>query len=156
MKETKTAAKTAAKTGAEQVTEVGNAAAAAYREFAERSVQQAKIGYDRFKTLAEDATATLEDSYAAVSKGLAELNLRALAAAQENANAAFDLARNLVNVTSFSEALELQTAYARQRFETRVAQAREFAALAGKVANDGVRPVREGFEKSAAQWKQAV
>ena len=156
MKETKTTAKQAEKTGAEQVTEVANAAAATYREFAERGVQQAKVGYDRFKTLAEDVTATLEDSYAAVSKGLAELNLSALRAAQENANAAFDLARNLVNVTSFSEALELQTAYARQRFDTRVAQAREFVALAGKVANDGALPIREGFAKSAAQWQQAV
>ena len=156
MKETKTTAKQAEKTGAEQVTEVATAAAAAYREFAERGVQQAKTGYDRFKTLAEDVTATLEDSYAAVSKGLAELNLSALQAAQENANAAFDLARNLVNVKSFSEALELQTTYARQRFEARAAQVKEFVALAGKVANDGVRPVREGFAKSAAQLKQAV
>ena len=156
MKETKTAAKQADKTGAEQVPEVTNAASAAYREFAERGVQQAKTGYDRFKTLAEDVTATLEDSYAAVSKGLAELNLSALQAAQENANAAFDLARNLVNVKSFSEALALQTAYARQRFDTRVAQAREFVALAGKVANDGALPIREGVAKSAAQWQQAV
>jgi phasin len=150
MKETKTAAKQADKTGAEQVTEVANAAAAAYREFAERGVQQAKVGYDRFRMLAEDATATLEDSYAAVSKAVAELNLSALAAAQENANAAFDLARNLVNVTSFSEALELQIAYVRQRFEARIAQAKELVALASKVANDGVRPVHEGFAQSAA------
>src|SRR5919205_3226329 len=116
MKETKTTAKQAEKTGAEQVTEVATAAAAAYREFAERGVQQAKTGYDRFKTLAEDVTATLEDSYAAVSKGLAEINLSGLRAAQENANAAFDLARDLVNAKSLSEALEAQVAYARQRF----------------------------------------
>ena len=150
MKETKTTAKQAEKTGAEQVTEVANAAAATYREFAERSVQQVKAGYDRFEMLAEDLMATLEDSYAAVSKGLAELNLNALQAAQENANAAFDLARNLVNVTSFSEALELQIAYVRQRFEARIAQAKELVALASKVANGSVRPVHESFAKSAA------
>ncbi len=149
MKETKTTAMQAEKTGAEQITDMTNATAALYREVAERSVQQAKVGYDRFKTLADDAMATLEDSYAAVSKGFAELNLNALQAAQENANAAFDLARNLVNVTSFSEALELQTAYVRQRFEARAAQARGFIALASKVANDGARPVREGFATSA-------
>ena len=149
MKEAKTTAKQAEKTGAEQITDMTNATAALYREVAERSVQQAKVGYDRFKTLADDAMATLEDSYAAVSKGFAELNLNALQAAQENANAAFDLARNLVNVTSFSEALELQMAYARQRFEARATQAKGFITLASKVANDGVRPVREGFVTSA-------
>ena len=154
MKETKTA-RQAETLGAAQAAAATDAATL-YREFAERGAQQAKAGYERFKALAEDATATLEDSCAAVNKGLAELNLSGLRAAQENANAAFDLARDLVNAKSLSEALEAQVAYARQRFEAGVAQAKELATLVGKVANDGAGPIREGLANSAAQWKQAV
>src|SRR5919202_1685582 len=88
MKETKTA-RQAETLGAAQAAAATDAATL-YREFAERGAQQAKAGYERFKALAEDATATLEDSYAAVNKGLAEINLSGLRAAQENANAAFD------------------------------------------------------------------
>ena len=159
MKETAKAAARqadAGRTAAEQAVEATNAAAVTVREFAERGAQQVKATYDRFRTVAEETTNVLEETYATVAKGYAQVSLKTIEAAQENANAAFELARNLVSAKSFTEAFEAQTAYAQRRFDARVAQAKEFAALVGTVANDSVRPVREGFEKSAAQWKQAV
>ena len=129
---------------------------AAVRELAERSIRHAKEGYDRLKTVAEDATSVLEDTYATVSKGFAEVSLKSLDTAKDNTNAAFDFAREFVNVRSFAEAVELQTAFVRQRLEAGIAQTRELATLVNKVANDSIRPVREGFERSAAQWKQAA
>ena len=129
---------------------------AAVRELAERSIRQAKEGYDRFKAAAEDATGVLEDTYSTMSKGFAEVSLKSLDTAKDNTNAAFDFARDLVNVRSFAEAVELQTAFVRQRLEAGIAQTRELATLVNKVANDSIRPVREGFERSAAQWKQAA
>ncbi len=159
MKESaKTAAKQAdaAKTVTEQAAEATGASAEAIREFAERSVQQAKESYDRFKIVAEETTGAFEDAYTAAAKGFSEVSLKAIEAAQENANAAYELARNLLNVRSVTEAFDLQAAYARGRFEARVGQAKEFAALVGKVANDSVRPVRESFEKAAGQLKPAI
>ena len=156
MKESaKTAARQAdaAKTVTEQAT---GATAEAIREFAERSLQQARESYDRFKIVAEETTGAFEDAYAAAAKGLSEVSLKALETAQENANAAYDLARNLVNVRSITEAFDVQAAYARGRFEARVGQAKEFAALVGQVANDSARPVRESFEKAAGQLKPAI
>lgn len=129
---------------------------AAVREIAERNVRQAKESYDRFKAVAEGATEVLEDTYANVTKGVTEVNLRALQAAQDNTNAAFDLARDLLNVKSYAEAVELHAAYLRGRFDANVAQVRELSALASKFANDAARPAREGFERSMEQWKQAV
>ncbi|MDQ4060804.1 MAG: phasin family protein [Pseudomonadota bacterium] len=129
---------------------------AAMREIAERNVRQAKETYDRFKVVAEDATDVLEDTYANVTRSVTEVNLRALQVAQDNTNAAFDLARDLLNVRSFAEAVELHTAYLRGRFDANVVQVEELAALVNKFASDTARPAREGFERSMEQWKQAV
>ncbi|HEX2137183.1 MAG TPA: phasin [Microvirga sp.] len=128
----------------------------AVREIAERSIRQAKETYDRFKIAAEDATDVLEDTYATVTKGVTEVNLKALQVAQDNTNAAFDLARDLFGVKSFAEAVELHTTYLRGRFDANVAQAKELTALVNSIADDAARPAREGFERSMEQWKQAV
>ena len=128
---------------------------AAVRELAERGVQQAKLTYDRVKAVAEDATGVVEDSYASLTKGYAELNLKALEVAKANTDATFDFARSLTNAQSFAEVVEAQIAYVRGRLEAGVAQAKELAALANKVANDSVGPAREGFQRSLAQLQLA-
>jgi hypothetical protein len=45
---------------------------AAFREFAEKSVSQAKESYEKLKTAAEEATDVLETTYANASKGATE------------------------------------------------------------------------------------
>lgn len=127
----------------------------AVRELAERGVQQAKLAYDRVRAVAEDAAGVLEGSYATLTKGCAELNLKSLELAKANTDATFDFARSLTNARSFAEIVEAQTSYLRGRFEAGVAQARELATLANKVANDAAGPAREGFQRSLAQLQLA-
>ncbi len=127
----------------------------AVREFAERGVQQAKLAYDRAKAVAEDAAGVLEGSYANLTKGYAELNLKALEVAKANTDAAFDVARSLTSAQSFAEVVEAQTAYMRSRFDAGIAQTKELAALANKVANETAGPAREGFRRSLAQLQSA-
>ena len=124
-------------------------------EFAERGAQQAKTAFDHLMAVAEDALSVVEDSYANLTKGFSELNLKAIDAAKANTNATFDLARSLTGVRSFAEAIEAQTAYVRGRFDAGVVQTQELTALASKVANDTAGPVREGFKRSLAQLQLA-
>ena len=128
---------------------------AAVRELAERGVQQAKLTYDRVKAVAEDAAGVVEGSYASLTKGYAELNLKALEVAKANTDAAFDVARSLTSAQSFAEVIEAQTAYVRSRFDAGIAQTKELAALANKVANETAGPAREGFRRSLAQLQSA-
>src|SRR5690349_23503535 len=51
---------------------------AAFRELAERSVTQARDGYERIKAVAEDATDVLEDTYANASKGATDYTLKSI------------------------------------------------------------------------------
>src|SRR6476620_12275199 len=53
---------------------------AAFREFAEKSVSQAKETYERMKSAAEEATDVLEDTYATASKGASDYGLKVIEA----------------------------------------------------------------------------
>jgi|SRR5262245_43051218 phasin len=121
---------------------------AAFREIAEKSVAQAKDAYERVKAVAEEATDLLEDTYTTAAKGAADYNLKVIEAARANTNAAFDYARELLDVKSFSEVIEISTAHARKQFETVSEQTKELAALAQKVATETVEPFKSGVTKA--------
>ena len=55
---------------------------AAFRELAERSVTQARDGYEKMKAAAEEATDVLEDTYANASKGATDYTLKVIEIAQ--------------------------------------------------------------------------
>jgi phasin len=121
---------------------------AAFREFAEKGVAQAKDAYEKVKAAAEEATDLLEDTYTTAAKGAADYNLKVIEAARTNTNAAFDYARELLDVKSFSEVVEVSTAHAHKQFETLSEQTKELAALAQKVATDTVEPMKTGVGKA--------
>jgi phasin len=120
---------------------------AAFREFAEKSVSQAKETYEKMKSAAEEATDVLEDTYATATKGVSDYGLKVIEAARANTNAAFDFATQLMTVKSVSEVIELSTAHTRKQFEALTAQSKELAAIAQKVATDTAEPVKESFGK---------
>ena len=121
---------------------------AAYREFAEKSVSQAKANYERMKSAADEATDALEGAYATISKGVADCGHKVIEAARINTNANFDFATQLMAVKSFSEIVELTSAHARKQFETFSTQTKDFAMLAQKVTTETAEPVKQCFTKS--------
>jgi phasin len=121
---------------------------AAFRELAERSVAQARDGYEKMKAVAEEATDVLEGTYATASKGATDYTLKAIEAARANANANFDFACEFVTVKSFSEAVELTSAHARKQFDAFVEQSKDLTALAQKVAVETSEPIKSGVNKA--------
>jgi phasin len=121
---------------------------AAYRELAEKSVAQAKQGYEKMKAVTEEATDVMEAAYATASKGAADYGLQLIEAFRANANANFDFARDLFAVKSLSEAVELSTAHTRKQFEAMTAQTKDLAALAQKVTTETAEPLKQGVTKA--------
>src|SRR6266567_4867868 len=121
---------------------------AAFREIAEKSVAQCKDAYEKMKAATEEATDLLEDTYTTAAKGSADYNLKLIETARANTNAAFDYARELLDVKSFSEIIELSTAHARKQFEAVSEQSKELAALAQKVATETTEPLKSGVTKA--------
>jgi phasin len=120
---------------------------AAFRELAERSVTQARDGYERMKSAAEDATDILEDTYANVSKGTTDYALKALEITRTNTNAAFDFATQLLTVKSLSEAVELTSTHTRKQLDAFIAQGKELTAITQRVASETTEPLKSGVSK---------
>lgn len=126
---------------------------AAFREFAEKGVSQAKDNWEKMKVATEEATEVLETSYAKAAKGATDYGLKLIEIARENANAAFDFAGSLLATKSLSEAVELSTSHARKQFDAVTAQTKELTALAQKVANETAEPIKAGV---AAAFKKVA
>jgi phasin len=143
--------KKAAKTAKVEVAKFETAASQypeMFREAAEKSVEQAKQGYTRIRTAAEDATDLVEDTYLTATRGATEFNLKAIDALRANVNSSFDYARELLAAKSFSEAMEISATHMRQQVEAFSEQAREFSALAQKVATDTSEPFKSSVAKN--------
>jgi phasin len=121
---------------------------AAFREFAERGVAQAKDTYEKMKAVAEEATDVLETTYSTASKGASDYGLKMIEAARVNTNAAFDFAGELITAKTFAEFIELSSTHARKQFEALTHQSKELGALAQKVATDTAEPIKSGMSKA--------
>jgi phasin len=124
---------------------------AAFREFAEKGLAQAKDNYEKIKRVAEEATDTLEDTYSTATKGCSGYGLKLIESARANSNAAFDLVAELMSAKSYSEVVELSTAYLRSQFDTVSAQAKDLAECAQKVATDTAAPIKESFTSTMSK-----
>lgn len=120
------------------------------RKATEDSVIQGRAAYDRVKTAAEDATGSLEASYATAAKGVSDFNARAFGAMRANGEAVFDFVKALSTVKSMDEMTKLHADHARKQYETLALQAKELGALAQKVAADAVAPLKAGFDRTIA------
>jgi phasin len=121
---------------------------AAFREFAERGVAQAKDTYEKMKAAAEEATDVLETTYSTATKGASDYGLKVIEVARANTNAAFDFAGEIMAAKTLSEVVELTSAHARKQFETLTQQSKDLSALAQKVATDTAEPIKSGMNKA--------
>ncbi|MGB7259977.1 MAG: phasin [Pseudolabrys sp.] len=121
---------------------------AAFREFAEKGIAQAKDNYEKMKSVAEDATDRLETTYATASKGACDYGLKVIEHTRTNSNATFDLFGELLTAKSYSEMVELYTGYWRDQFEAVSQQTRDLADCAQKAASETVEPLKEGLNSA--------
>ena len=128
---------------------------AAFREFTEKSVSQARDAYSRLKTASEEATGLVEETFETAREGALEFGVKAIDAAKTNSDASFALARDMFGAKTVAEVIELQSAFARKQFEAMTTQMKEFQALGEKVITATTRPVTEKVEKSFKDLKVA-
>jgi phasin len=121
---------------------------AAFREFADKSVAQARNTYENAKAATEEATDLLKDTYKTAAKGATDYNLKVIEIARTNTNSAFDYAYKLMGMKSPSEFAELSTAHARKQFEAMTAQTKELTELAQKVTTEITEPLKAGVTKA--------
>ncbi|MEQ8298186.1 MAG: phasin [Nitratireductor sp.] len=125
------------------------------RSFAEKSLEQSKDAYAKFKAGAEDAQKTLETSFETMKQTGDEVSLKAVAAMRANAEAGFGHLEALIGAKTISEFVELQTGFVRKNVEMLVDQAKDMQAVSSKAAEDIAKPVKTAFDKTMKDIKAA-
>ena len=127
----------------------------AFRDMAEKGVSQARDTYAKVKAASEEATDLIEDAFETTRQGGLDIGQTALDAVKANTDAAFKFAKEMMGVKTLSEAIELQTAFARDRFDAFSTQAKDMQALVTKVTEDAAKPVQDAVSKGLADLKAA-
>jgi|GraSoiStandDraft_4_1057263.scaffolds.fasta_scaffold897993_1 phasin len=126
-----------------------------FRSFAEQGMTQTREAYARMKSVAEDATDILEDSMETTREGVREAQLKAVDMVKANTDATFDLFRQLLTAKSVADAVQLQTAFARERFEALVDYSKDVQATLSKVGAEASKPAKAMFDKAMSSAKAA-
>ena len=143
----KSAAK--AKAGAAPEFEIPNS----LREFAERSLDQTRDAYGKFRDAMQDTASVIEQSTTKAADTTTDMNLKAIDFAKSQLDASFDLTRKLLKTRDLSEAVELQVEFARKQVESYNAQAKDMTEFASKAAQDVAEPLKAHMNKSMEQFR---
>lgn len=109
------------------------------RDFADRSVTQARKAFDTFMGAIRKTTDSVEGPGPAahVAKDVAG---KAVNFAENNVSAAFDLAEKLVHAKDIQEVMKLQSDYLRQQFDTLQTQMKELGDVVQKATGTKTGP----------------
>jgi phasin len=118
------------------------------RALIEKGLVEGRANFAKAKSFANEAASAIEASYGVAKDGVVEFNVKAIEAIKASADANFELFKSLAGAKSISEFVTLQTEFSRKQFETAFAQSKDLAALARKVANDAVEPIKAHVSKS--------
>ncbi len=94
------------------------------REFAEKTVDQARKAFDSFVAAAQKASAQSEAAAETVTSNVKEVSSKAIGFAETNVKAAFDLVEKLVQAKDPKEILSIQSDFLKAQVATVQAQAK--------------------------------
>ena len=100
------------------------------RDFAEKSVEQARSAVSTFIQTARKTTDTVQTSTKTAELPASVAFSRGLDFTEQNVTAAFELAQKLVRARDVQEAMQLQAEYVRPQFAAMQSQAKELVSVA--------------------------
>ncbi len=107
------------------------------RDFAERSVEQARKAFEGFLAVAQRTAGAAGDAANTTQGGAKSVSAHVLAFTEQNVNAAFELAQKLVRAKDPQEAFALQSEYLKTQLAALQTQAKELGAIVQKTVIPG-------------------
>jgi len=104
------------------------------RDFAERSVDQARKAFEGFVSVAQKTIGAADDAAETAQKNAKSVGAQALSYTEQNINAALDLAHRLVQAKDPQEAFALQSEFLKTQLAALQAQAKDIGVLIQKSA----------------------
>jgi phasin len=118
------------------------------RATTEQGIEHLRSHYAALKDNAEAATGKLEESLAAAHSGAREFNVKVVDLVRTQTDACFTHLQALFGVKTLGDAMKLQQDFAKAQFDAAQANAKQFADLAKKIAEDVSEPVKASFALS--------
>ena len=104
------------------------------RDFAERSVAQARKAFEGFMGAVHKTAGNVESPAIPGLSGAKDVSLKAVSFAETNVNAAFDLAEKLVHAKDLQEVLAIQSDYVKAQMAAIQSQTKELGEVVQKAA----------------------
>ena len=111
----------------------------------EKSVARAKDAHGKMSSIVEHSAEAFEEAFSCANRGAVEYRSKLMDIARTNADAAFDLARELIQSKSLTDVLESAMSHQRKLLELTAAQMKELSALTEKVVSETAEPIRNGM-----------
>jgi len=107
------------------------------RDFAEKSVEQARKAIDGFMSVAQKTVDTFEGSTNTLQATATDATRKTFSYAEQNLSAAFDLAQRMVRAKDPQEAMQIQAEFVRSQFQAMQTQMKEFGSMAQSAMQQG-------------------
>ena len=111
----------------------------------DKTLARTKDMHEKMTSVLEHSTEAFEEAFSCASRGSAEYRTKLMDIARANANSAFDLAREMFEVRTLPELIEVAVDYQRKQFETTANHMKELSALTQKVVSETTEPIRSGM-----------
>ena len=107
------------------------------RDFAEKSIDQARKAIDGFMSAAQKTVDTFEGSSNTLQATATDATRKTFSYAEQNLSAAFDLAQRMVRAKDPQEAMQIQAEFVRSQFQAMQTQMKEFGSMAQSAMQQG-------------------
>lgn len=126
------------------------------REFAEKSVEQARKAFDGFVGAANKAVAAAETQSATMQANTKDLATKAFSFAEQNVGAAFEHAQALVRAKDVQEVFKLQQDYLKAQAEALQAQMKELGTAVQSTMQKAASEAQATMQKATAEVQKAA
>ena len=111
----------------------------------DKGLARAKDAHEKAAAILEHSTEAFEEIYSCAKRGSDEYQQKLLEIARHNANAAFDIARELAEARTLPEVFERVVTHQRKQFEAFTAQVKDLSSLTQKVVAETTEPIRSNM-----------
>ena len=122
------------------------------RDFAEKSVDQARKAFEGFVGAAQKAAGQADDTAATLSTNAKAVGGKAMSYAETNIRAAFDHAQKLVRAKDMTEVMALQSDFVREQMAAMQEQAKELGSTFQNAAKASVQSATDAAQDAAKSF----
>ena len=126
------------------------------RDFAEKSVEQARKAFDGFMGAAQRTVDSLETSASSVQTNTTDMTRKTFTYAEQSISAAFEHASRLVRAKDVQEAMQLQAEFVRTQFAAMQSQMRDLGAIAQTAAQTAAQTTASQAREFGSMAQEAT